>query len=180
MIKSKTLKLLLLIFTICGLFLWYYYDKKNSHIKILEYYQKSDNPADYLDAVERGNLTPQEQYDLYYYNYNKFYNAQFIIGYNLSYNNCIGHSQACSLRADADKKLETSRQNCVNHYDEFCVGTEIVNNNISQEDKIILLQNSVNKNKNCSDYKYQDFFHQLNLKEKNKLDKEIIDICKKG
>jgi hypothetical protein len=147
------------------------------------------------------NLSPQQYYDMYYYNaknypvylrnflYNPNYNETtievFASDFSIAYNTCEAYSSKNQCNLHDKKVFNQVWQKCIQAGIEGCTNYEY--DNIKppfSEEQILLfskmiLHNTKSGNNMVCLGELQQFFQQLNEQQKSLLDKRVIAFCNK-
>lgn len=141
------------------------------------------------------DLSIQERYDMFYNNYNKFFDDGFITRYSFIYMECQEAKNKCNTKENIkefyNSRIQKSKKLCIENYEPNCVAREInpkiliptsYISNYSQEEKIKLFEKSILKNYMSSDeicVPLLKFYRILSKKEKEHLNPIVIKECDK-
>lgn len=163
---------------------WYF------HQSVLNHYQTTKDSRELLGLMEKNpdesELSMQEIYDLFYNRYKDFNDGTFYNGYTQAYSTCTFRNEirkkkhkSCDIHSDGSWRFYMNAIACEKNYDNFCIGHTLVSKGEKFENKIYLFEKSVLKNNNCDSQIFQEFFISLSQGDRDKLDKNVIEICNK-
>lgn len=157
------------------------YSQNKTKERIKEFCFSSMDAKELLGCVEMHQLTPQDQYDIFYYKAEKIEDPRFNTGFALSYTTCAAYKikGQCDLH---DEYIYDKRMlNCFDTNEYRCLIWEMKSEELSEKN-IRIFNSTVNnliKLKKYENSCVKEFYEKLSIKDKNLLDSIVIEECNK-
>lgn len=142
------------------------------------------------------DLSIQERYDMFYNNYNKFFDDGFVNRYTFIYIECLENPNQCKIKEITQNteefyksRIAQNKQLCIDNYYPNCIANEInpkilenENNmsNYTKKEKIKLFENSMLKNYQKNEtlcISFSEFYNNLTKEDKEKLNPIVVQQC---